>query len=321
MMALSSSIQAQTRLMEKIQESVAQNSSDKKKKFDNNLHESTKLLILNASSRNGEVTPIKPSLQCETFFKKKSISQTKQYLIESLADKGCIVEIETGLVTALVNGQLLRDREDTPSNFSIFLVPIRKPLSSSSFKSGMILGLKYLYSKWDDKDMKDVVKQGVACPLSIEEMIHQINNFAHLCAFFFTEASFAIRLIIVLNDRIKSHLNVLESAQYRDKRFATKFCFALDTRFFSLDGLMQEGERQRESVNDQLLKFDTLLNSVLIEQFHQTLPSTMRLVDEVNPHSGTGSSFGSLKEPDKKKQKKLEDTEERKVDNKKPFNE
>ena len=62
--------------MEKMQESVAQNSSDKKEKFDN-LHESTKLLILNASSRNGKVTPIKPSLQCETFYKKKSVSQVK----------------------------------------------------------------------------------------------------------------------------------------------------------------------------------------------------------------------------------------------------
>ena len=217
--------------MEKIQESVAQNPSDKKEKFDN-LHESTKLLILNASSRNGEVTPIKPSLQCETFFKKKSASQAKQYLIDSLADKWCIVEIETGLVTALVNWQFPRDREDTPSNFSIFLVSKRKPLSSSSFKSGMILQLKSLHSKWDDKDMKDVFKQGVACPLSIEEMIHQINNFAHLCAFFFTEASFSFRFLIVLNDRIKSHLTVLESAQYRDKIFATKFCFALDTQFF-----------------------------------------------------------------------------------------
>ena len=61
MMVPSSTIQAQTRLIEKIQESVAQNSSEKKEKFDN-LHESTKLLILNASSRNEEVTPIKPSL-------------------------------------------------------------------------------------------------------------------------------------------------------------------------------------------------------------------------------------------------------------------
>ena len=43
--------------MEKMQESVAQNSSEKKEKFDN-LHESTKFLILDASSRNGEVTPM-----------------------------------------------------------------------------------------------------------------------------------------------------------------------------------------------------------------------------------------------------------------------
>ena len=266
------------------------------------------------------MTPVKPSLKCETVFKKKSVSQAKQYLIESLADKGCIVEIETGLVTALVNGQFLRDREDTPSNFSIFLVPKRKPLSSSSFKSGMLLRLKSLHSKWDDKDMKDVVKQGVACPLSIEEMVHQINNFAHLCAFFFTESSFAFRFLIVLNDRIKSHLTVLESAQYRDKRFATKFCFALDTRFFRW---MEQckSSKDRESVNDQLLKFDTLLDSVLIEQFHQTLPSTMRLVDDgkLSSHIGSGSSSGSSKEPDEKKQKKVEDAKERKVDNKKAY--
>ena len=75
----------------------------------------------------------------------------------------------------------------------------------------------------------------------------------------------------------------------------------------------------RESMNDQLLKFDTLLDSVMIEQFQQTLSFTMRLVDGVNPHSGTGSNSGYLKEPDKKKQKKLEDTKEHKVDNKKPI--
>ena len=144
--------------------------------------------------------------------------------------------------------------------------------------------------------------------------------------FFFTESSFDFRFLIVLNDRIKSHLTVLESAQYRDKRFATKFCFALDTRSFRW---MEQckSSKDRESVNDQLLKFDTLLDSVLIEQFHQTLPSTMRLVDDNNTGSGSGScsgsgsGSGSSKEPDKKKQKKVEDAKERKVDNKKPINE
>ena len=97
----------------------------------------------------------------------------------------------------------------------------------------------------------------------------------------FTESSFAFRFLLVLNDRIKSHLTVLESAQYRDKRFATKFRFALDTRYFRW---MEQckGSKDRESVNNQLLKFDTLLDSVLTEQFHQTIPSTMRLVDDVH---------------------------------------
>ena len=76
MLALSTSIQAQAKLMEKIQDSVEQSSSDRKEKF-GDLHDSTKLLILNASSRNGEVTPIKHSLTCEAFFKNKSVIQSK----------------------------------------------------------------------------------------------------------------------------------------------------------------------------------------------------------------------------------------------------
>ena len=82
-----------------------------------------------------------------------------------------------------------------------------------------------------------------------------------------------------------------------------------------------KGSKDRESVNDQFLKFDTLLDFVLIEQFHQTLPSTMRLVDDVKLSCSTGTGSGSLKEPDKKKQKKLEDTKEQKVDNKKAIKE
>ena len=121
---------------------------------------------------------------------------------------------------------------NTPSNFSIFLVPKRKPLSSSSFKSGMILRLKSLHAKWDEKNMKDAVKQGVACPTSVNEMIHQLKNFAHLCAFFFTESSFAFRFLITLIERVKSHLTVRECAHHRDNLFVTKFCFALDTRVF-----------------------------------------------------------------------------------------
>ena len=99
-----------------MRDGIEQSLSDRKEKF-GDLHDSIKFFILNASSRNGEVNPIKPSLTCEDFCKNKSMSQSRQFLIDSLTDAGCIVEIETDLVTALVDGQFLCDREDTPKNF------------------------------------------------------------------------------------------------------------------------------------------------------------------------------------------------------------
>ena len=121
---------------------------------------------------------------------------------------------------------------------------------------------------------------------------------------FFTEAYFAFRFLLLLNDRIKSHLTVLESAQYRDKLFATKFCFALDICFFRWIEQCK-GTKNRESVNNHFLKFDTLFDSVLIEQFHRTFPSTMRLVDDTKLFSSFGSGSGSLKEPDKRSKRSL----------------
>ena len=96
----------------------------------------------------------------------------------------------------------------------------------------MILRLKSLHAKWDEKDMKGTVKQGVASSTSVYETIHQLKNFAHLCTFFFTESSFAFRFLITLIERVKSYLTVLESTQHRDNHFVTKFCYALDTRVF-----------------------------------------------------------------------------------------
>ena len=143
----------------------------------------------------------------------------------------------------------------------------------------MILCLKSLHVKWDEKDMKDTLKQGVACPTSVDEIIHQLKNFAHLCAFFSTESSFAFRFLITLIERVKSHLTVLESAQHQDNLFVTKFCFALDTRFFRWMEQCKQA-KDREDVNDRLLNFSTMLDSVLVDQFYQTLPSTMKLVSD-----------------------------------------
>ena len=121
-------------------------------------------------------------------------------------------------------------------------------------------------------------------------MIHQLKNCVHLCAFFFTESSYAFRFLITLIERVRSHLTVLESAQHRNNLFVTKFCFALDTCFFRWMEQCKQ-TKDREDVNDQLLNFSTMLDSVLIDQFYQTLPSTMELVsDKSSPSSSVGDN-------------------------------
>ena len=65
------------------------------------------------------------------------------YLHNTLTqDSECCVMIDTGLVTALHVGHFVRDRDDSPSNFSFFLTPKRHPMAFDKFKPTLILQLK-----------------------------------------------------------------------------------------------------------------------------------------------------------------------------------
>ena len=71
--------------------------------------------------------------------------------------------------------------------------------------------------------------------------------------------------------------------------------------------------KDREDVNNQLLNLSTILDSVLIDQSYQTLPSTMKVVSNKPSHQ---PSVGVNSKPSKK-QKTKNANEDRKVDNKK----
>ena len=77
-------------------------------------------------------------------------------------------------MTALFNGVTLRNREDSPSNFSFFLVLRKKPLVATNRKANMILQLKVSQGKgWDEMDYKEALKQGIDTPDSIQNMAFQ----------------------------------------------------------------------------------------------------------------------------------------------------
>ena len=81
-------------------------------------------LIQKASKQlnTDEVTELSPSSRA--FFEQKNPSEAKTYLYHKLnLELNPPIYIPAGFATALHTGVLFWDRQDTPSNFSFFLVP------------------------------------------------------------------------------------------------------------------------------------------------------------------------------------------------------
>ena len=176
--SLTHSIDNQTVLFESLRQEKQDEKEEKSNKY-SDLHDSTKRLILNASSIDGESIPTEPIITCLNFFNKKNISKALDFLESSLSqDLKCCATVETGLVTALYNGHFLRDRDDSPSNFSFFMIPKKLPLSADKTKPTMILQLKASQGKgWSETDLKEALKQGRVTPLDIHTLGHQLKNF------------------------------------------------------------------------------------------------------------------------------------------------
>ena len=125
---LASNIKSQTLVLEKMRQDKSEEKGAKKWE---SLHESSKRMILHASSTNGESTPSNPGKLCSEFYNKTTVGKVMDFLATTLKEEqGCIIDLSPGLVSALLSGKFVRDREDSPNNFSFFMVPKMKPLSS-----------------------------------------------------------------------------------------------------------------------------------------------------------------------------------------------
>ena len=112
MQQLNLSVQKQTDLIERL-DSAKQSDNDAKKAKFTDLTDSTRNLILNASSSNGEVTPGTPNKLCAEFYSKKTASKARDFLQDSLTNTfSCIVSLDQGMATALYSGAFLRERDD-----------------------------------------------------------------------------------------------------------------------------------------------------------------------------------------------------------------
>ena len=274
-LVLATNIQNQTSMMERLIDKRDAEKEGKKSKFEN-LSDSSKNLMLNASSPDGEYVPLTPQASCTNFFSKKDGAKARDLLEETLELKiGCVVSVDKGAALALYAGVFVRDIDDLPSNFSFFLVPKKKPSSVRSRNKSMLLQLKVLNGQgWSEKDFKEVSKQGIEAPNSIEELRFQLENFSGLSAFFFGETFLLTRNLTDFVKKIKTRVVAFDAHQENDFEFATKIGYAVDTRVFRWIQQCRDAE-DRESVDDSLVNFNPILNDVLLDRFAQPLPNSL----------------------------------------------
>ena len=100
MQQLNLSVQKNTDLIERLDSAKESDRDSKKAKFDD-LSDSSKNLILNASSNNGEVTPGAPNRLCAKFYSKKTSAKAKDFLQDTLTNTfNCIISLDHGMATA-----------------------------------------------------------------------------------------------------------------------------------------------------------------------------------------------------------------------------
>ena len=305
---LANNLQNQTDLIEELKIGREEARNDKKVKFDD-LHGSSLRLVLNASSQNGEVTPGKPSTHCAEFFSKSSAAKAGNFLITTLKDAySCHPDLQQGLVQALYDGHFLRDREDSPSNFSFFLCPRMQPLASGNRKRNTILQIKTKQGKgWSDEDYAKAVRQGMSTPGDINTMMHQLRIFWGLSSLFFGDKSKLPKALADFITAINRNCITFEAQQISDSQFFTKLGYQIDTRIFRW---LQQCERYevREKVDDDIINFIPIVTQVLNAQFIQVLPPTFKSEDDDNDND-------IISEPPKKRRQKQNQDESRLVKN------
>ena len=282
---VSSNIQSFESLSQAIEKSFqsfpGSDNAEKSPKGFMKLHDSTRNLILNASSQNSEIAASDPCEDCAMFFKTSSHGTARMYILKSLENKfGCNVSIAQGVIMNLFNGNFLRAFDESPSNFSPFSFPKKSLFGKNPETECLILQLKELAGKGlSNDDVESALKQGVKVPKSIEEMRFSIFNTTAVASFFFSKWSLLSSKLLEVHNHLVRHYPIYEASLVEDHLFTAKFLFAIDTRI-QIWLKMCEIKEFREDVDDKLLNFDEVLNQVILRTFNITLPPSIQHVFE-----------------------------------------
>lgn len=248
---------------------------EKKKDRFKKLHSSTKQLIIFASAEDADDVPSDVTESCKRFINAETTGVAEQELNLQFKNLGLQdAAFSPGLTQALYAGKFLWADKGTPSNFSPFSIFEVEPLLAADQQNRhLILHLVETQGKGKTLDeIKASSKQEVKAPTTYMEMVQQLKFFAGLCEIFFGDLSVACCSIKALVAIVERNRHILK-ARETDKTFMSQFLFAVDTRFqLWLDECMSLPSR--DQVDDTMLNFHPIIDSVRFGTFSVTLPIT-----------------------------------------------
>ena len=280
---------------------------EKKKDKFKKLHSSTKQLILFASAEDADDVPTEVSEACKRFINADSTGNAEQELNLQFKNLGLQdAAFSPGLTTALYAGKFLWSDKATPSNFSPFSIFEVEPLRASDQQNRhLILHLIETQGKGKTLDeIKASCKHEVKAPTTYLEIHQQLQFFAGLCSIFFGEISIPCCAISALVSLVERNRHILKAREV-DQTFMSQFLFAVDTRFqLWLDECMTLPSRNQ--VDDSMLNFTPLIESVRFGTLAVTLPITFVAKDKDQQPTGASSAGkrGNERKDEEKNQKK-----------------
>ena len=151
-----------------------------KRKFETRLNTMFQKLILIASKRSGDNEVTDPTPSSLTFFKQKNLSEAKAYLYHKMNLKlNMIIYIPAGMTTAIHTFLFyFWERQDTPSNFSFFLVPPQSSNMISDTADAIALSIKTSDSCGgiDTDNIHRLTKIYIFIPTNTNELEYHINH-------------------------------------------------------------------------------------------------------------------------------------------------
>ena len=243
-----------------------------KRKFETRLNSMFKTLIITASKHSDDDGVTEPTTTSREFFEMKNPSEAKAYLYHALNLKlNLPIYIPAGLATAIHTGVLFWERQDTPSNFSFFLVPPQSSNMMSDTADSIALSLKSSDGRGgiDSDDIRRLTKQKIFIPTSINELEHHLNHGLHILNLILGNLSFIVIQITGCLKHIKEHQAIYCEMLRSDNLFAARVLYIIDIRTQKNFRSAQQG-----IFNTAPLDFSTMFENIAQNRtFKASLPS------------------------------------------------